>query len=426
MNTLLSVFACLLICTFAIQKTIVVKCATGSLNGVQSQNCAKYGMEVDGVLNPDIHCQDKDQLTFSIDSASNISSFTIYLYKSSTNANTKLTTDVVNNGGNTNVVLTCSTAYVAHSAQFPLRYTVEDSISTTGFYSSICVGTDACDAPVCTDVMCWGSPTTTPTVDTVKTTIQTLAGDFAYYLTTRNYASTFEFGATTDATKGFSVAFTFTTSSEANLRSELVSVLADQTGVDQSWFTLSSTAGDSASGYSALLYVFNPSDKAPTPALAGYVDLLFFYESAASIDNLGTASTCRIHSTCRSYYTSYYYGRGSTSSCYSYLNSNLVGEYSDNNHIQENQCVKGVTSDWDGYITVKINADRQSGSYSAGCNADCSICKHTGSYTGDDCSCWQDPGLLAPTYCISVKYASSSVIFPSLFVFVSFLSLLFN
>jgi len=147
---------------------------------------------------------------------------------------------------------------------------------------------------------------------------------------------------------------------------------------------------------------FSPSDP------VGYVDVLFFSGTTDGNEEL----TCRIHDICESnYYTDKRY-------CYNLQTSNLVGEYSGDNHILEQACTPGINLNW-GNIQVNINKPRTGGTYRMMCDSSCYFCRQEGTFEGDECICFVEQSTSIGAdgftyYCISVKFAASSLTLPSI------------
>jgi len=167
--------------------------------------------------------------------------------------------------------------------------------------------------------------------------------------------------------------------------------LADGTGEPSSEFNVIVTY-DGALGGQSDGYIYLGSASGAEDELGGYVDVLFFA-------GINEQPQCNIHDQCGKY------------SCYAFRN--LVGEYSGDNHIREGACIQNVQPEW-GYLTIKINAARDGGAYRWGCDSLCLFCSSEGTFQGDACTC--EIGSLTNYNCISVKFAASSLIVPSLVV----------
>jgi len=292
------------------------------------------------------------------------------------------------------VTLSCS---AEAAVQKNLYYQSGTSVPPSG---KICVG-DYCNAPICTDTICWGSNPTSTQPAALAAYIGALAPDFAYFIKASAAVSAFAWTSVWSEVEGVWAAQVsyVRTDIQDTVTTQIQSALADNTGAATSVFGLVVSFDGGLSGESQG-YIYIGTLTPGGTNLGGYVDVLFFGGS-------NEQPQCNIHSSCGRY------------SCYTY--ANLLGQYSgDPGHIQEGQCIQDIPASW-GYLTIRINTARTGGYFRRGCDQNCFFCSSDGNFTGDACTCVVDD---TTTYnCFSVKFAAGSLVAPSLVFFLTLLSL---
>jgi len=319
------------------------------------------------------------------------------------------------NNGQSVVTLNCD----ASAKVADLYYQSSASAAPGG---AICVGS-ACAASICPHSSCWGDTVTTPyTVDGITAFISDLSADFSWYFDrvggiSGAYFSTGGWTAVNSGGKQIQLSYTRSQLLSVTMQS-ILTALSEVTLVPSTWYQVIAVTDGGTTGTSTLdIIVRDPSQKY-TDKLGGFIDILFFQ----GVSTNPGGHRCLIHDTC-SYYSSRYH------SCYTYTYHNLVGEYSNDNHVHEGACLNPINSAW-GYTTVTLNAQRTGGTYRMMCDSTCTVCKGQGNFNGDDCTCYDDiphslPGGI-PYYCISIKFASAGFIAPSIiFALFSLVFLLF-
>jgi len=281
------------------------------------------------------------------------------------------------------VVLTCNTQA---KVQAQLYYQSSTALAPSGM---ICI-CDSCGAAICTDPVCWGATPDSTSPQDLSEFISSLRGDFAYYIRAAASVSAFAWDGTWEVVNGlYAVQVSFVRLDlEDTVVSQILSTLVDNTGVaDGTYGMVVTYDGELAGESTAYIYIGDPS--AAEDELGGYIDVLFF-------GGINEEPQCNIHDQCGKY------------RCYAYRN--LIGEYSGDNHIQEGECVRNIQPTW-GYVSIKIDTTRESGTYRMGCDELCLFCAYEGSFEGDQCVC--AIGGATNYNCISVKYAASALLIPS-------------
>lgn len=317
----------------------------------------------------------------------------------------------LNNGiASGNLVLHCND----DAKRASLYYQSSTSSSAGGI---ICVG-KSCGATVCTNDFCWGEPIPPPlTSEKVSDYIAFLSGDYEWYLSQIDAVASFSWSSDwTNPSPGvYQVDIVYVRTSTVQVSVDnIIDALAETTGVAAKWFDIiiKSEGGLSQDTF-ATLFLADPASFTEDQ-LGGFVDILFF---AGTVGSPNAPLSCNINSVCQSRYYAY-----KKRYCYRYIYSNLVGEYSGDEHVNENQCVAGVNPAW-GSVTVAINENRNGGTYKMQCDDKCRYCKQEGSFKGDECVCYLDLDNPVATgyayYCISVKYASAPAFSPSVALLVA-------
>jgi len=290
-------------------------------------------------------------------------------------------------------------------------YYVVGSDSINPESGAICIGMH-CGAQVCTAEICWGHPLPEEvTTDAIVDYIQNLEGDFGWLFEGLPEFEAFKWNSWSKEDNLWTAQFNYATRMEPLLAMEaMLESLTSTLSVSADWFTIVLGSNDKDLG-AARLFVADPEEDA---LLGGFVDILFFSGTAESASEI----TCRIHDSCES---SYFQKRN----CNRQLPGNLIGEYSGDNHVREQDCIAGFDSSW-GHLKVSINTERTGGVYSLVCDETCEVCYFEGSFEGDECICYQEStGASGTPYkCISVKFASSTRVRP--FVVVTLLVLVFS
>lgn len=294
--------------------------------------------------------------------------------------------------------------------------------------ATICVG-KPCGATLCTDKLCWGDEVAEKKPTAIAKYINTLASDFAWYFERLDYIESWNWESVSSPPLFFSCKqawiedWTLTKrglswyakinyirsagveASQNMVKNELSQII----GVPATWFEFVIKEEGGIGGTTiGELWVHDPAAFPEETEQKGFVDLLFFAGIAESLEE---ELFCRIHTTCLHSYKRF---------CYRYLEQNLIGEYSGNNHARENTCYANVDPEW-GHTKVSINEDRTGGIFHMQCDEGCRFCKKEGTFVGDECICFVDESHPEPTgypyYCISVKYASAFSLAPSIFLF---------